>query len=375
MANKNILIVFTDSHLPYSPTVLNIFKGLKKKGHSVKMITLNPPAYYAQDKIEDDDIIYISDKNSLVKRIVKKIIIKVLKKSSSLRKKKQLHTSKADAFVKEIKKHKADTIIAIDFFSLWCVQQTKQRAHLVSLEIYEGDEYYHNCDLSMIDLVVIQSKERFSHLFPVNLNIPYFIYPNSPVYYQFDPEKIRRDEKHLIFCGSAVPDFGLISVLDFLLDYPDYKLTIKGPMPKGVKDSINNFYRKLINENRLFINEEYMDADALTKYVAQFRIGFVFYDFYRYDHLRSFNYYTAPSGKLFQYLNSGVPVVTNNIDGFKFVEDNNAGRRIAYLSSLQIKSAIDLINENYIEFVKNSKMLSKKFDNNIYTDNLIEKFF
>jgi len=375
MENKNILIVFTDSHLPYSPTVLNIFNGLRKKGHSVKMITLNPPDYYAQDKIEDNDIIYISEKNPLLKRVLKKILIKFYKKSSPLRIKKELFTAKADVFVKEIKKHKADTIIAIDFFSLWCVQQTKQTANLVSLEIYEGDVYYQNSNLSMIDLVIIQSVERYNHLFPPDLKIPSFIYPNSPVYNDFDPKDIVRDETHLIFCGSAVPDFGIISILDFLLDYHEFKLTIKGPMPKGVKESIKNFYQVLVDEKRLFINEEYMDADVLTKFVARFRIGFVFYDFYRYDHLRTFNYYTAPSGKLFQYLNSGVPVITNKIAGFKFIEDNNAGRLIPYLSSLQIKSAIDSINQNYDELIKNSKMLSKKFDNNIFTDSLIDNFF
>lgn len=375
MRNKKILIVFTDSHLPYSPTVLNIFNGLRNKGHSVKLITLNPPAYYAKDKIEDRGIIYIKEKSSLLGRVWKKISVKLSKKLSASRIRKELLTSKAAVFIKEIKKYKVDNIIAIDFFSLWCVQQAQMRSFLVSLEIYEDDLYYQNCDLTQIDTVIIQSKERYDYLFPDKLKIPFFIYPNSPVYIPVDTDKIIRDENHLIFCGSAVPDFGIISILDFLSDYPEYKLTIKGPMPEGVKQSIKKFYSKLIEEQRLNINEEYMDATTLTKYVAQFRIGFVFYDFYRYDHLRRFNYYTAPSGKLFQYLNSGVPVIANKIDGFQFIEDNKAGKLIPYLSSAQIKSAITYINNNYNDTVSNAKALSKQYDNTIFTNAFVDKYF
>ena len=121
------------------------------------------------------------------------------------------------------------------------------------------------------------------------------------------------------------------------------------------------------------MNDTYMEQEELNRYVSQFWAGFAFYDFYRFATLRKFNYFTAPSGKLFQYFNSGVPVIGNQLSGFKMVEDHKAGQLIEHLGSLEIKKALDVINASYLEFSTNSKKLSREFDLKYYMDKAVRE--
>src|SRR5690606_7552230 len=103
------------------------------------------------------------------------------------------------------------------------------------------------------------------------------------------------------FCGSAMPGFGLYNCIEFIADYPEYSLTVKGSIPPVVRNVIENHFQNLLESGRLILDDRYLEEKELTKYVSGFRIGFVFYDFYRFEYINKFNYHTAPSGKLFQY--------------------------------------------------------------------------
>lgn len=375
---KNILIVFPDRHLPYAPTILNLYYGLKPLCN-VSLISSEPDPSFSSLKIVDPGIIYFSDETfpkapGIISRAFNKLKQKIIVPSTEEITQRKLLIPKAKKIIELIKESICDEIIAVDFFALWCVQQTGKKAHLISLEILEKDEYRDTCNLSIINSVLIQTEERYNYLFDNKL-VPKYIVQNAPKYIEFLPSYESRESKHLIYCGSAVPWFGIFSCLDFLNDYPDYKLTIKGAIPPNTLSSINIFYKNLLDEGRVILDDLYLDTEALTKYVSKFRIGFAFYDFYRYDHMRIFNYFTAPSGKVFQYFNSGVPVIGNQLKGFKIIEENNAGVLIPTLSSRAIKKSIDVIENNYTEMARNAKMASDKFDfnNNIkpFIKNLI----
>jgi hypothetical protein len=362
---RSLLIIFPDPQLPYSPTTLNLFYELKKH-FKVTLISLEPDASYSSQKVNDPDIIYFKNDSSeelqlsLFQRGVTKIKRKLNPLSDEQIKTNNLKNRKAKKIIEVVNKFEGE-IIAVDFFALWCVQQAGREAHLVSLEILEYDPYKENCDFYKIKSVIIQSEERYAYLFP-DIKPLCFLIQNSPPYVDFTPDYGSRKKNNLIYCGSAMPWFGIISCLDFIKDFPKYNLTIKGAIPKTTLGAINSFYKDLVEDGRLIIDSAYLDAFSLTTFISRFSVGFAFYDFYRFDNVRSFNYYTAPSGKVFQYLNSGVPVIANQLPGFKLIEQNNAGVLIPYLSSNTIKSAIDKIESSYFEVCENAKRASKGMD-------------
>ena len=67
--------------------------------------------------------------------------------------------------------------------------------------------------------------------------------------------------------------------------------------------------------------------------------------------------------------------MANRVPAFEFLEENNAGKIIPYLSSIQIKLAVDRINDNYDTLAANCKLLSKRYDNSLFTEKLIRNLF
>jgi len=361
---KNILILFCDTHLTYSPSTLNLFYKLKQH-HDVELLSARIAGYYTTNQVTDPDIKYIDFKvkrtpSELLRASFYKLVDRVFKPSEATLRTRYLHNYKTKALVEYIKRCNRN-IIAVDFFALWCVQKAGKQADILSLEIHENDAYFDTIELSTIKSVIIQSEERLNHLFPQK-QPRYFIVQNAPRYVDFEPNYNNRSKKNLIFCGSAVYGFGIISCLDFLKDYKEYTLTVKGALPHEIEGVINKYYGDLVLEKRVVMDPEYLSAEDLTHYISKFRIGFAFYDFYRYSHLRTFNYATAPSGKVFQYLNSGVPIIANVLPGFEFIRKNHCGKLIDSLGSVQIKQAIDAIEESYVEIANNAKLLSQEYD-------------
>ena len=111
-------------------------------------------------------------------------------------------------------------------------------------------------------------------------------------------------------------------------------------------------FPELLGEERLKIDTNYLEMDALVEFLKAFRIGFCFYDT-RFDFYDRFNYHTAPSGKMFTYFASGVPVICNNLPGLRVVEEFGAGVLIEDLDAGSILSAIQKIEANYDYYAQN----------------------
>ncbi len=351
---KEFLIVYTYPNFAYSPTTLNLFYELKKH-FSVELVIPRPEKTYSLHEIDDPCVKYYDEIGKLT---IFEHLIKTFKKIKDF----FVEPSPRRLFERDIisfiKKRKYKEIIAVDFLALWCAQIAGRKAHLLSLEI---NKYYRDVNFDHILSVIIQSEERLNYLFP-EAKPPYFIVQNAPKYIDFTPPCESRKKTDLIYCGSAMLGFGIITCLDFIKDHREYTLTLIGALPDETRSVIDQFYSDLITDNRLIINNTYLAMSDLTHFVSKFRIGLAFYDFYRFPHLRTFNYYSAPSGKIFQYLNSGVPVIANKISGFEFLEEKQCGKTINYLSSDRIKAAIDAIESDYEHFAKNAKSFSKEND-------------
>lgn len=360
---KDILIIFSDIHLSYSPTTLNIYDSLIQQ-FNVTILTVKPDEVYSNHKIIDRNIEYLNYENWTPEKAVplrKRLYYEIAKSfSKSTPDDDVLLNKKAEAIIDRILKFNG-IIIVIDFFALWCVQKAGKVAHFVSLEIIEDDPYRKSCNLDAIQSVFIQSEIRYEYLFG-NRKIKTFIIQNAPKYIEQVIDYKLRKSNNLIFCGSAMTAFGIFSCLEYLLDYPDYILTVKGAIPKLVRKRIEERFGNLLSQNRLILDEKYLDPVDLNKYLEQYYVGFVFYDDYRFDHLNTFNYQTAPSGKMFQYFNAGIPIIASNLRGLTPIIDFGAGVLIDTLNSKCIKNAFDQIESNYEVYCKASKMASLNFD-------------
>ncbi|MGC3947708.1 MAG: hypothetical protein QM762_24930 [Chryseolinea sp.] len=342
-------------------------KGFRDAGFQVTALVDQPSNVFSANRIDDPAVKYVSSTpgNSTVQRI-----ISYAERFTMGAKERQLMTPKARKFIKAIHANPADVVIAVDFFALWCAQQLNLKAHLVSLEILEGDGYYSACDLSKVESVIIQSNIRFHHLFR-NREVPLFILPNSPKFLNISRDNTMRLRTSLVYCGSALAEFGVFSCLDFLADYAQYTLTLKGNIPKVTRDSIDLFYSNLLTEGRLILDDSYLDDRELTEYLAQFRIGLVFYDCYRFSNMRRFNFYTGPAGKLYQYFNAALPVIGNRLKGFEVVESNKCGVLINNITSLQIMHAIEQIEMDYVGMTIRSKETAREYDVEKYVREVI----
>jgi glycosyltransferase involved in cell wall biosynthesis len=366
---KKILIVFPDFFLPYSPTTLNIYEALRPY-FDVTIMTFEPDARFSTQRITDKKVVYLKRNKLRFGKLLIQKIIQTIKVSFRLSKKDVTPIPlNAGTLAHEIKKFDGE-IIAVDFFALWCVQQAGKKAHLVSLEIYDNDFYRDKCKMETIRSVIIQSEARYKRIFGETKLLTFYV-QNSPIYIDMDLNP-GRQKNELLFCGSAMPGFGIFTCLEFISDFPEYTLTIKGAVPVKTRESIEENYSNLLREKRLIINDDYLSPAELNKFVSGFRIGFVFYDYFRFEHINTFNYKTAPSGKLFQYYNAGIPVIANSIPGMSTIKEHKAGVMIDTMGSVAIKKAIDEIEEEYETYARNAKRLSKSLDFNTLIAPFIE---
>jgi hypothetical protein len=138
MPKKEILIIFLNGHLAYSPSTLNIFYALKNN-YNVKLVCPNQPKDFSENEVIDTDIEYFNfqmKRNILdiIKALFHKISDLFIKPSTETLSKRYLSTHITQQVISYIKKTDKE-IIAVDTMALWCAQQAGKKAHLLSLEI------------------------------------------------------------------------------------------------------------------------------------------------------------------------------------------------------------------------------------------------
>lgn len=362
-SSTKILIIFPEEHLSFSPTTLNVFRELKK--HFKTTIITFAPSRRSKKRINDKDVIFIETPlwhRYFLKPLLiiysffhNKMNFKLLKKiglSSYYRL--FLLKNRVKPFIN------SHEVIAIDFISAWLCQEVfNKNIHYLSLEIFEKDPFFMMIDDTKLKSVFIQNKERYNFIFKQKQLRTFYI-QNAPEYIPFKTLSSSQ-RKGLLFLGSAEIGFGIYSCLEFLNQYPEFCLTIKGQILNDVKKTIYSKYGDLINTQRLIIDSNYIEQSDLASYLNKFRIGFCFYDT-RQPKMDRFNYYTAPSGKLFQYHASGVPIIASDLPGLNSVRNFKTGVMIPDLSPATIYKAIQSIEANFDNLVENSFVAADYFD-------------
>jgi hypothetical protein len=339
---KKVLIIFPDPHLPYSPTILNLYEYLKKE-FDVTIVNFENRQFR---KLDNPDIVYLS-----IPILQKKIFGFINKFSKNYGKIVMAFIYKG-LLHRFLRNKNFEKFILTDPISLWLLPKgVKGSKHLVSLELTFNTNYFiKRVHLNYLSSIIIQSKERLDFVAP-HFSNPVFYVQNAPVFSAGFLQKKIPDAGHFIFSGSAIPQFGIFQTLDFINSYSEYKITIIGNVPERIRNKILQRYENLYNQKRLLIESKYLSADEMLESVSHFRIGFCFYDFSS-PAINNINYKTAPSGKMFTYFATGVPVIGINIPGLKPIEDFNAGVLIDDMKPETIESAVRKIEENYETLVK-----------------------
>lgn len=108
----------------------------------------------------------------------------------------------------------------------------------------------------------------------------------------------------------------------------------------------NSFFKdlKLNSHDRVFISDKFIPYDLLPELVSSASIGLAFYNLNRGG--LNHKWIGFSSGKINIYLKHGVPCITSNFYGLKWVGKNNAGIGTSH-NIHQIFSAIGQILSNY----------------------------
>lgn len=358
--SRNIAIIFTDKWLAYSPTTLGIYDALKQKGCNVRIFAGTQAEEFRRNIGRDIEIVHDNHDRflgfrNLADRIKRRI-------TRPFRNGKQSPQSDYGHFVlfdNALRRFNPDEIIAVDSRALVIAQHSfpQKKINLLSLEIREADPYRAMVSIDRISRVIIQSEVRLKHLINGAKIKPFFV-QNSPTFEPFDLNTT--DRKGLVFCGTATEGFGILSCARFLSDCTEYQLTVKGAVLEPVMQYVQVIFPELLRERRLVIDTDYLEMPQLLPYLRKFRIGFCFYDT-RFPFYDCFNYQTAPSGKMFAYFASGVPVIGTRLPGLKPIEDFNAGVLIENLEVSTIKRAIATIEADYHAYAHNCLKAAERF--------------
>ncbi|MDQ2747665.1 MAG: hypothetical protein M3T96_10440 [Acidobacteriota bacterium] len=351
---KKVTILFSGAHLAYSPTVIGLYDLLAEK-FDVGIIAESPEAHHFE-RLNDRRVVYrnkLTNKNRL--RLARRIHDwrSIFDSDIAALQRMKFDTDVIEDFIivrKLLAAESSDFIVAVDFENLLFAQILKKRVEFLSLEIVPNDKFYNQCDFENVNSVIIQTKERYAHLFGERRFKTFFV-QNAPVYVESAAPKERRN---LVYCGTAWAAFGFYRCLEFLRTFPEYVLHVKGALPLADEARIKAEYQDLTADGRLVFDREYLDDARVVDYLRQFRAGFCFYDF-TLEPIDNFNYRSAPSGKMFKYMAAGVPVIGQEILGMQPVKEFDGGVLIKDLQPLTIKNAVAKIEANFDYYSRNCR--------------------
>lgn len=347
---KKILIITQNDYFIYQPTVINLYDSLLPH-FDVEIISFQP-YHMTKKKDTERNITYLKagywptllyGKMDFILSRFTKYIRKISPRYTYHYR--YYNKYLPDVLRKNLKQYvgKVDVVIAVDLQVLYLAQQLFGSVHFLSLEIDNNtNPLYAKIDTGKIKSVFVQNQLRADYLFP-GANLRTFIVQNAPSYDgRTFPVQGRQD---IVWAGAIDRRLAIMECLSFIDQYPEYKMVLKGGGNAKTMKLIRAQYKHLLDQQRIVFNQEYLKSDEFIEFLSKFRMGFCFYQWALIK--ESFNYLTAPSGKLFMYFASGVPVIACNIPGFQLIKDFNAGVLVDDYEPETLLKAAREIEANY----------------------------
>lgn len=345
---KSILIIFPDEWLQYSPSVLNLYKCCNEK-HYTKLVYIDNGRFKNKGLIDNYTSIKIGKSAAYFwRKTFGYKFYKILRLFFTLLRIKLFG-------------RRYDIVIAIDSSGYLPAKLVFKKVVYFSLET-EKDTYFNISQSLGVDSLIIQSKERKEFLFPENEAINTWYIQNAPILDEVEKKTINREkQKRILYMGNIEFGYGLEQFIDCIKELDQkYTLTLKGIKNEKYYTFLLNRYKELVETSKIIFDFNYVSQDKIIEYVSQFYIGITGYDLDLAK--KSFNYFSSPAGKLFNYYAAGIPVIGIDIIGLKSVNDFKTGVLINKVSSENIKEAIQKIESDYFSYASNCLTAAKEFD-------------
>jgi glycosyltransferase involved in cell wall biosynthesis len=329
-------ILFPDTWLSYSPSIINLVKVMKVQGWNVTLVAFHDGSYQKTDEIE---VLYV-----IPSRIMRRIV-GCLKLFTLYR----LITLSIISF--KFRKQQFDMVVGVDSLGYFITRLFFDNPIYYSLHIRKSLSQYISKKLG-IARMIIQTKERLDLTFSGCVDKPkevWFI-QNSPILdgSQSITNRNVRHEFNLIYFGNVAKNtYGIENFIAALRHLPtDVKLTLKGPASIEYKNDLEAEFSDLIHSGRLSFDSEYISQEDVITWLKRYDLGFCFYDeglILRADP----NIISAPSGKMFNYLAAGLPVIGSKISGLQILSDFAAGILLVDQKPQAISVAVMDIRRSY----------------------------
>lgn len=345
---KRILIVFPDEWLQYSPSVLNMYKCCSEVAYT-KLVYFDNGRFKNNGLVENGKQLSVSKSAAYISRKTFGYkFYKIIRLFFSL------------LAIKLFQK-KFDTVIAIDSSGYLPAKLLFHNAVYFSLET-EKDIYYKISRILGIDTLIIQSKERRDYMIEESAAASVYYIQNSPILETTSAliHPVKKN-KNILYMGNIEFGYGLEQFVDCIKNLPnEYSLTLKGIKNEKFLIFLQEKYADIIKSGKLRFDFSYIEQSKVIEFVSGFYIGITGYDLELAK--QSFNYFSSPAGKLFNYYAAGVPVLGIDIIGLKSVTDFNAGVLIDEVNKSNIRTAITNIEANYTSMAENCLRASQEFD-------------
>ncbi|MGD1847248.1 MAG: hypothetical protein ACFB10_17800 [Salibacteraceae bacterium] len=339
------LIVFPDEWIAYSPTILNFYKCLSKT-HRVRIVCFELDVF--DNPVEFEDITCIK---------IRKFRYLLLRRLKRYRWYKGLLLNR---YLEREKETPYDMVIGVDALGFTACRAYFERVIFLSLEV-ANDELMLQARRAGIRQLIIQSKERKEFLIGPNSATKVHYIQNAPILDRV-PKGKKEFNHRLVYFGNIKPYYGIDQCIESLRYLPlSYSLTLKGIKDENYTAQLEDAYQDLIESHRLLFDHTYTDQDEVLDYLSFFDIGFCMFDF-RFGHGDNFNYLSSPSGKMFNYFAAGLPVIGNDIVGFKPISDYKAGKLIDEIIPSKIAEAVETIKSAYSDYSARSARAGDDFD-------------
>jgi len=344
---KSVLIVFPDEWLQYSPSVLNFYRCCSEKYHT-KLVYVDNGHFKNKGLAKNSSSIKIG-----------KFAAYFWRKTFGYKFYKVIRLFFLLLYVRLFNR-RYDLVVAIDSTGYFVTKLLFGDVVYYSLEA-EKDTYYKVCCTMGISTLIIQSKERGDYMVGQEEGVKIFYIQNSPLLTNVALKPKNISQKRILYMGNIEFGYGLEQFINCMKELgAEYTLTLKGIKNARFDNWLHQHYGEMISSGRLILDNSYVEQSKIVEFVSAYHIGITGYDLELAK--KSFNYFSSPAGKLFNYYAAGVPVIGINIVGLKSVSDLNAGVLLDEVTPGTIKTAISSIEGNYDQYRANCLLAAKDFD-------------
>ena len=230
-----------------------------------------------------------------------------------------------------------------------------------SLELYENDWSGKETERWFSDkalLVLTQDETRADILAELNqvsrdkVQVAYNSAPGAAT-----PQKkdyfhqalgIPADKRIVLATGTLLPIHGTDAIVDSVADWPDeFVLVLHGWIPERQFEAILR-ERISAGNGRIFLSTDILDQDHKNDIFQSADVGLVFF---RPEGV-NYKFAAGSSGKLFDFMRSGVPIIGNDIPGMRaLVADNGCG--VVVPDATGIGAALAGLLERHTELSQN----------------------